>query len=183
MRTTRLALLLIAVTLGGGCRRLLSRHLAKQSTELTQSYASKTGFLTVHYPAAFAARTVGTQSSVLLARGFDDGSDEAVVFVAIANPASDELDEFARVSELKNSEHYNKYQQLTSGRATLLGVPAVRAHGSWETEKKHLPYLRTSYVFLRNGKGYIFSYVYPQAHAAEDEPLLEKIIQATVFAD
>jgi hypothetical protein len=120
---------------------------------------------------------------VLLARGFDDGSDEAVVFVAIANPASDELDEFARVSELKNSTHYNKWQQLSSGRVTFLGAPAVRTHGSWESEKKHFPYLRTSYVLVRNGKGYIFSYVYPQTHATEDEPLLEKILQATVFTD
>jgi hypothetical protein len=183
MTTTRLALLLLTATLGGGCRRLLSRHQAPQSTELSQTYDSKTGFLTVHYPAAFAARTVGPQSNVLLARSFDDGSDEAVVFVAVANPASDELDEFARVSELKNAAHYNKWQQLSSGHVTIAGMPAVRTHGSWESEKKHFPYLRTSYVFVRNGKGYIFSYVYPQARAAEDEPLLEKIIQATRFTD
>jgi len=179
MGTTRLALIFLA-TLGGGCRRLAMRS-APQSTALTESYSSKTGLITVHYPALFAARTVGPQSNVLLARSFDDGSDEAIVFVAIENPVSDELGEFARVSELKNGAHYNKYQQLSSARVTFGGVPAVLTRGSWETDKRHQSYLRSSYVLLRDGKGYIFSSVYPQARAAEEGPLLDKIVQATHF--
>lgn len=145
---------------------------------LTQSYTSKNGLLTAHYPADFAASTVGT-SSVVVTRNLPGGLDEAMAFVPIEKPISGELAEFARVVGAAEVKELNSYVETSSVPATCVGAPAIETTGTWKSKSGTLSYLRKACHFIHNGHGYSIAYSVPSTRAAEEEPTLHAIREAT----
>jgi hypothetical protein len=147
---------------------------------MTESYAAKNGLLTVHYPASFAASTVGT-SSIVLVHNLPGGLDEALAFVPIETPVSTELHEFARVVGAVEVKDLKSYVETSSLPATCAGKPGLETTGTWRSTRGSLTYLRKACHFVHNGHGYSIAYSVPSPRVAEDEPTLRAIREATQF--
>jgi hypothetical protein len=148
---------------------------------MTASYAAKNGLLTAHYPADFAASTVGT-SSIVVSRNLPGGLDEALVFVPIETPISTELREFARVIGAAEVKDLHGYVETSALPATCVGAAGIETTGTWKSERGALTYLRKACHFLHNGHGYSIAYSVPSTRAAEEEPTLRAIREATQLA-
>jgi len=175
--TTGLVVLALA-----GCDRFIPRPTAKkkaaaQREPLSESYTSKNGLVTAHYPASFAAKTVG-KSVVMLARNLDGGLDEAITFVPIEKPISDELGEFARIVAKAEEGALDGFTLTSSGPATCNGQSGTQKTGTWGSSAT---YIRRACYFLRNGHGYSVAYIVPQSRAAEETPVLVQIVEAMEF--
>lgn len=148
---------------------------------MTSSFPAVNGLITVHYPASFAAKTVGT-SSIVLARNVPGGLDEALVFIPIEKPVSTELREFARVVGAAEVKDLDSYVETSSLPATCAGKPGIETTGTWRsTARATLTYLRKGCHFIHNGHGYSISYSVPSTRVADDEPTLRAIVDATQF--
>ena len=187
MRQTGLLLLLACSLLS--CRRFAEgfaeglkgeTKAAAKAEAIDQSYVSKNGLITVHYPGSFAAKTVG-QSVVVLAKNLGDGTDEAVTFASVDQPISDEVGEFARVVDHATVEKLGQYAEKMKKPATCNGQPGVETYGTWVTEQGGIRISRRACYFLRDGHGYSFAFSVPENHEAEQEPILQKILDATEF--
>ncbi len=152
----------------------------KPPAGLTESYASKNGLITAHYPADFAASTVGT-SSIVVSRSLPGGLDEALALVPIDRPISNDLKEFARVVGAAEVKDLHGYLESSSLPATCAGKPGIETTGTWKSEKGSLTYLRKACHFLSNGHGYSIAYSVPSTLATEEEPNLRAIREATQF--
>ena len=147
---------------------------------MTESYASKNGLITAHYPASFAASTVGT-SSIVVSRNLPGGLDEALALVPIETPISSDLKEFARVIGAAEVKELHGYAESSSVAATCAGKPGIETTGTWRSEKGALTYLRKACHFLASGHGYSIAYSVPTTLAAAEEPTLRAIREATQF--
>jgi len=147
---------------------------------MTESFPSKNGLITAHYPAAFAASTVGT-SSIVVTRNLPGGLDEALALVPIEKPISSDLKEFARVIGAAEVKELHGYVESSSLPATCAGKPGIETTGTWKSEKGSLTYLRKGCHFLDNGHGYSIAYSVPSTLAATEEPTLRAIREATQF--
>jgi hypothetical protein len=145
---------------------------------LSETYTSKNGLLTAHYPAAFAAKTVGT-SSIVVARNLSGGLDEAIAFVPIENPISNEVREFARVIGSAEVKELNGYVESSSRPATCVGSPGIETTGTWRSERGTQTYVRKACHFIHHGHGYSIAYSVPSTRAADEEPTLRAIREAT----
>ena len=152
----------------------------KPPAGLTESFPSKNGLITAHYPADFAASTVGT-SSIVVSRSLPGGLDEALALVPIDKPISNDLKEFARVIGAAEVKELHGYVESSSLPATCAGKPGIETTGTWRSEKGTLTYLRKACHFLSNGHGYSIAYSVPSTLAAEEEPTLRAIREATQF--
>jgi hypothetical protein len=144
---------------------------------LTQHYASHNELITVHYPADFAAKTVGT-AVVVVSRNLPDGTDEALAFMSVADPISDELVEFDRVLHAASVKELDHYLEKSKKPTTCLGATGIEHEGTWMADDVTIT--RKVCVFLRGGHGYAFSFSYPASHP-ELLPMLERIRDATAF--
>lgn len=147
---------------------------------MTESFASKNGLITAHYPADFAASTVGT-SSIVLSRNLPGGQDEAMAFLPIEKPISSDLKEFARVIDAAEVKDLHGYVESSSLPATCAGKPGIETTGTGRSEKGTSTYLRKACHFLANGHGYSITYSVPSTLAADEEPTLRAIREATQF--
>lgn len=147
---------------------------------MTESFASKNGLITAHYPASFAASTVGT-SSIVVTRNLPGGLDEALALVPIERPISNDLKEFARVIGAAEVKELHGYVESSSLPASCAGKPGIETTGTWRSEKGTLTYLRKGCHFLDNGHGYSIAYSVPSTLAATEEPTLRAIREATQF--
>ena len=145
---------------------------------MTESYASKNGLLTAHYPADFAASTAGT-SSIVVTRSLPGGVDEALAFIPIEKPITTELGEFARVVGAAQVKELRGYVETSALPATCVGASGIETTGTWKSERGTLTYLRKACHFIHNGHGYSISYSVPSTRAAEEEPTLRAIREAT----
>ena len=187
-RRTRLEVLLLAVLALSAllaCKKLASKLKGKSAgasttDPLTQSYSSRNGLITAHYPASFAAKTVAS-ASVELVRNLGLGHDEAVVLVPIQRPITDELDELSRVMSNAQTKRLNGFKKSYERRATCNGQPGIELEGVWFTRATGAPVVFHVCNFMRDGHGYSFSYLVPQAEAATQGPYLKKIMEATTF--
>lgn len=147
---------------------------------MTESFASKNGLITAHYPADFTASSVGA-SSIVMSRGLPGGLDEALVLIPIEKPISSDLNEFARVIGADEVKGLRGYVESSSLAATCAGKPGIETTGTWRSEKGTLTYLRKACHFLSNGHGYSIAYSVPSTLAADEEPTLRAIREATQF--
>jgi hypothetical protein len=177
MRTSASLLILVCSLLG--CSRRSADQSQKAPEGLDQSYHSHNGLITVHYPSSFAAKTVG-KANVILAKNLPDGTDEAVSFISVEKPISDELSEFARVVDQAEVSKLNGYSQTAKKSATCNGQEGVETRGTWVAKKSGNHFLYRACHFLRDGHGFSFSYVVAEKHAEEDV-LLKRIVEATEF--
>lgn len=171
---------ILALGLGGCKRGSPTSEAAGVVSAMTESYPAKNGLLTVHYPASFAAEAVGT-SSIVLVRDLPGGLDEALSFVPIETPILSELHEFARVIGAAEVKDLNSYVETSSLPATCAGKPGLETTGTWRSARTTLTYLRKACHFLHNGHGYSIAYSVPSTRAAEEEPTLRAIREATQF--
>lgn len=147
---------------------------------MSQSFASKNGLITAHFPADFAASSVGT-SSIVVSRSLPGGLDEALALVPIEKPISSDLNEFARVIGAAEVKELRGYVESSSLPATCVGKPGIETTGTWRSEKGTLTYLRKACHFLSSGHGYSIAYSVPSTLAADEEPTLRAIREATQF--
>jgi hypothetical protein len=147
---------------------------------MTESFASKNGLITAHYPADFAASTVGT-SSIVVTRNLPGGLDEALALVPIEKPISSDLKEFARVIGAAEVKELHGYVESSALPASCVGKPGIETTGTWKSERGTLTYLRKACHFLDNGHGYSIAYSVPSTLAATEEPTLRAIREATQF--
>jgi hypothetical protein len=174
MRALLLSSMMVLLGASGlACKRRINK--APPISSFSQSYASENGLVSVRYPADFAAKKLSA-NSILLARNFGDGTDEAIAFTAIPKPITDDLQEYARVvltAEVKSLENYSE----TSKRASMCGKSAsVETVGRWGSNPRVM-YERHSCIFLFNGHGYSIAFSVPERRAGEEVPLLEQIRQ------
>ena len=127
--------------------------------DLTQDYPSHNELIVVHYPADFAAKTVG-KAVVVVSRNLPDGNDEALAFMSVAKPISDELGEFDRVVHGATIKELDHYVETSKRDAKCMGAPGIMHEGTWGTD---VIYKRRVCIFLHAGHGYSFSFSYPQA--------------------
>lgn len=170
-----LALLACALV---ACKRGGATGSTGAPAAMTESYTSKNGLLTAHYPAGFAASTAGT-SSIVVTRSLPGGLDEALALVPIETPISTELGEFARVIGAAEVKELNGYVETSALPATCAGAAGIETTGTWKSERGTMTYLRKACHFLHNGHGYSISYSVPSTLAAEEEPTLRAIREAT----
>jgi hypothetical protein len=147
---------------------------------MTASLPSKNGLITVHYPDGFTASAVGA-SSIVVSRDPSAGIDEAVAFIPIEKPVSSDLQEFARVVGGPLVKDLPDYVEVSSLPASCAGKPGIETTGTWRAEKGTLRYLRKGCFFIDNGHGYSIAYMLPSTRAAEEEPTLRAIREATQF--
>ncbi len=165
---------------GGSASGGATSEAAGAVPAMTESYPAKNGLVTVHYPAGFAAETVGT-SSIVLARNLPGGLDEALTFIPIETPIARELHEFARLMDADEVKGLTSYVETSSLPATCAGKPGLETTGTWRATRSTLTYLRKACHFLHNGHGYSIAYSVPSTRAAEEEPTLRAIREATQF--
>lgn len=187
-RRSRLDILLLAVLALSAllaCKKLakkLKGTSAGPSTSepFSQSYSSRNGLITVHYPASFAAKTVA-HSSVELVRKLRLGHAEVVALVPIQRPITDDLDELSRVMSNAQIKGLNRFTKHYERHTTCNGQPGIEIEGVWYTKSTGDAVVWHSCNFMRAGHGYSFSYLVPQADAATQAPYLQKIMDATTF--
>lgn len=147
---------------------------------MTESYASKNGLITAHYPAEFAASSVGT-SSIVLNRNLPGGFDATVVLIPIETPISTDVKELARVLDGAAVKNLPGYVEESSLPATCAGQPGIETTGTWRSDKDALTYLRKGCYFIHGGHGYSIAYLIRSTLAATEEPTLRAIREATQF--
>jgi len=185
---SRLEILLLAVLALAtllACKKLAAKLTGKSagastSEPFSQSYSSKNGLITAHYPASFAAKTVAS-SSVELVRNLTLGHDEAVVLVPIQRPITDELDELSRIMSNAQTRRLNRFTKRYERRTTCNGQPGIEMEGVWYTKASGAAVVWHSCNFMRDGHGFSFSYLVPQANEASQGPYLKSIMEATTF--
>lgn len=170
------ALLACGLLDGGGQKAPLAPELN------SQSYDSPNGLITIHYPASFAAKVVG-KSALKASRNLKDGRDEAVTFVSVDQPISNDLREFARVVELatvKKLGEIGSYQEASHTDTRFADVDGIETRGVWTARSGHR-YRRWACAFLKDGHGYHFTYLVPEEEAATEEVTMTSILKATDF--
>ena len=179
MRTRGFLLLAFVLLVTPACRR---RKTTAQSDAgaFTQSYKSENGLITVHYPPDFAAKKVG-KSVIVVSRNFSDGTDEAIAFTPIETPISNDLNEFARVVDIAETETLNRYTEKSKQPGLCGPSPAIETTGRWIGKQDGTVYERRSCIFLHNGHGFAFTYSVPEKHATAELALMKKMIAATDF--
>lgn len=144
---------------------------------LSQSLASN--LITIHYPADFEAKAIN-ESVLFLTRGLSDGEADVLIFMAIANPPSKDIEDFAARADVKKPSDW-EYREVSRGKATCNGVPGIETVGTWKPAGINTRSRRRWCAFLRDGHGYGFSYSIPEHLATDHEPLLRSIVEATTF--
>ncbi len=187
-RRSRLEILLfcvLALSTLLACKTLAKKLKGKSagpstSEPFTQSYNSRNGLITAHYPASFAAKTVAS-TSVELVRNLSLGHDEAIVLVPIQRPITNELDELSRVMSNAQTSRLNRFTKRYERHTTCSGQPGIEIEGVWYTKSSGVPVVWHSCNFVRDGHGYSFSYLVPQSEETTQGPYLKKIMEATSF--
>jgi hypothetical protein len=159
--------------------------VAPASVALSESYKTTNGLLTAHYPADFAAKRLD-DATVMISRNLGDGTDEVVTFGAVPDPISDDPHEFGRIlidSLSKNVVAKGGTAQKGAERpTTCLGTHAGVEVEITFTFDSGRPYDSKSCFFMMAKRGYELRYDVPRTRAAQDVPLLERIMDATELA-
>jgi hypothetical protein len=155
---------------------------AASAEPLSESFAAKDGLMMLRYPADFAAQP-SDDDVVALSRNLRGGQSDVLVFVAIANPISQEFSEFTRLSaqsELKRPADW-EYRKVSEQKAICNGMPGLEIVATWKPAGASGRSRRWWCAFLRSGHGYVFSYNTPENVAETHGPLLRSIVDATTF--
>lgn len=159
---------------------------APPSAALSETYSTKNGLLTAHYPSDFVAKNVDS-TTLGIARNFPDGSDEEVVLAAVAHPITDDVHEFARVltaSIAKKTSAIGSTFVETTHRdvACFGGYDGVNVEATFLAGGKTL-YRVSLCFFMHDDRGYEVEYILPDARTATELPLLQSIAVATDYAE
>jgi hypothetical protein len=184
---------LFLVPLGVGIYIGLQRGLEKGGTKtaslrtapLSESFSTPNHLLTAHYPAEFAAKTLD-EATLIVSRNFTGGEDEVVTLAAVKNPITNDAHELARILLAlvdKNVAAKGGTSTKTGERqANCLGkYPGVETEGTFSLPTS-APYESKACFFLRGDRGYEVRYDVPRSRAAEEVPVLDRIIEATEIA-
>jgi hypothetical protein len=158
-----------------------------EKVSLSEQYDTKNKLITAHYPPDFAAKRLD-DATITISRRVGTG-DEFITLGAlpIDKSVTDDVDEFARlmlVSVEKNIE-------AKDGTSTRGKKRETKCLGKYEgvefSPTFKLPgvgnYVGKACFFVHNDRHYIVRYDVIKSHAESDTPLLERIIDATEFAD
>ena len=156
-----------------------------RSVALSQSYKTTNGLLTAHYPADFAAKRLD-DATLMVTRNLADGTDEVVTFGAVPDPITDDPHEFGRIlleSLSKNVTTKGGTTQKGPERAAkcLGSYPGVEVEMTFTMAAGH-PYDSKSCFFMIGKRGYELRYDVPRSHAAQDVPLLERMMDSAELA-
>jgi hypothetical protein len=170
-----------------GFKRAAAKHQAAieapGSRGLPQSYTTKNKLLTVHYPADFAVNTVD-DSTLVVSRNVGGSVDEGIIVGGVANPVSNEVDEFARVLLTKMDKNYR--ETPGSGYAETGRHPA-QCLGRYEGLQVDVAfkmssgtrYTQSSCLFMHGNAGYLVRYYVPVTAEARDKDGLVGMLSAT----
>jgi hypothetical protein len=188
-------LVVALMVLGGvsGCDKLFENMLGKRKAKasvveaipatFSESYVSPHKLVTARFPPGFTTG-LGGKNGIILSRNLDDGSDEAISILCIADPISQESAAFAKVVLDASTSKLNNYKQLTTRTTTCNGVPgATEVTGTWSEKSSGRVLFRRACAFTRRGHGYSYGYSIPQDFAIAHGPLFQAIVEATQFND
>ena len=183
-----LILVPLAIGIVVGFRRAMkaaATPVDPRSVVLSQSYKTTNSLLTAHYPADFAAKRLD-DATLMVTRNLADGSDEVVTFGAVPDPITDDPHEFGRIlleSLSKNVTTKGGTTQKGPERAAkcLGSYPGVEVEMTFTMAAGH-PYDSKSCFFMIGKRGYELRYDVPRSHAAQDVPLLERIMDSAELA-
>lgn len=181
----KLAACILAFVALAGCKGL--GHKKKSQPEpiavFTESFVSPHKLVTAHFPTGFHT-SLGGKNGIVLGRDLDDGSDEAISILCIADPISQDSAEFAKVVLPASTAKLNNYKQLSQRVTTCNGVEgATEVTGTWTDKESGRQLFRRACAFTRHQHGYAFGYSIPQGYAAEHMPLFQAIVDGTQFND
>lgn len=145
---------------------------------LTQRYEMGNRMLAVHYPASFAASRQG-DAAVIVTRALPDGNAETLVFEAVAEPISSDIQEIDRVLTAAETKLLEGYVVLSRRPATCNGRPGLEVIGSFPLKTTGATYDRRACRFYEGKHFYTFAYALPRAKAVAETRLLETIVEAT----
>jgi hypothetical protein len=191
------AIIVIGIVLAGFCGQLIriaqrkwaDSHVAaatagtRVSRETrTENFATQNHLITLHYPADFAAKVIDGDTLVL-SRNLPDGETDVLHFMALADPISNDNNEFTRVAGQVESKKPSdwEYREVSKGKATCNGMPGLEIVSTWKPPGSNMRSRRWWCAFLRNGHGYAFSYNTPGNVPDAHEALLRSIVGATTF--
>ncbi len=179
--------LILSLLAATSCNKLAAKLDEERATggvavsePLSESYSSQNGLITMHYPSDFAAKVVG-KNGIMLTRNLADGDAEVVTFVSVAEPITNDVNEFARVLTAAEIKELTGYVEKSRVNAQCNGAPGVEITATWKPTDDSLDF-RRSCSFQRQGHGYSFAYMVPNAVAAKRRPMLDAILGAVTFA-
>jgi type II secretory pathway pseudopilin PulG len=182
-----LAILLSLVVVGGVYayrkRRAAAQRVATATdAALTQTYASKNGLVVAHYPADFAAKNLD-HATLLIARTFPDGTDEAVLVAGVSPPITDDVEEFSRIlinAMVKNIQTQGDTWTETARRRRpcFKAFPGLEVRGTFTAQKVTKENVWMCF-FIDSNRGYELKSIVPAVHEPADRATLRAILEAT----
>lgn len=145
-----------------------------------RTYVSNNRLLTVRYPSAFTAKTVG-RSVIEISRPLQGSEDEDLTFISIFDPISQELQPFTSVLVGAEIPKLTGYVEVWRKDSQCAGdVPGVEIEATW-MPPSGITYKRWSCTFLREGHGYSFAYDVPVQRVSTNEAVLKGIVSSVRF--
>jgi hypothetical protein len=165
--------------------RAAAAKVSPHAVALSASYTTPNGLLTAHYPADFAAKSLD-DATLVVSRNFPGGEDEVVTLAAVRSPITNDPHELARIL-LGLVDKNVAAKKGTSTKTAEREVMCLGKYRGVETEGTFsLPgsatYESKACFFLHGDRGYEVRYDVPRSRAADEVPLLTRIIEATVLA-
>jgi hypothetical protein len=143
----------------------------------TERYPSGNGMLAAHYPASFAASSLG-EGAVTVQRVSPDGNVAAVILESVETPVSTDIKELDRLLVAAEAKMFHAYVVETRRPATCLGNAGLEVIAA-QTADNGVSYSRRVCRFLVNGHLYSFAYTLPRDRVAGEAKLLQSIVDAT----
>jgi len=153
---------------------------------LSESYVTKNGLLTAHYPADFAASTPDA-GTIVLTRNLDASEADVITLGAVRSPVTNDVHEFARILHAATEKNVlaqggSSYAWEDQRPASCLGkYPGLEVEVSYRLPPAGV-FVSYSCFFLMKGRGYELRYDVPQGRASTDAVLARRVLDATEIA-
>jgi hypothetical protein len=140
---------------------------------LSQSFTTKNGLGTIHYPASFAASTPNDQT-VVVQRHSSAGAHFVAIY-AIDHPVSEHLDEVDRVIQLELAKSIPDFVATPSKPGLCHGEPGIVSSGSYPEAGE--VYELHGCAFMKDEVYHRCSYGVAKVELGATKPLLEEICE------
>jgi hypothetical protein len=156
------------------------KKIGADDLKLTERYAVKGGLAVAHHPKLLAPSQTNDSVARLAPAAYGPFDIEDEIFIATTKtPATAELDEYVRILHAPFEADLTAWRVTSKAAASCLGVyPGIELAATFLT-KDGKPRKYWSCTFLRSGHGYKVSYAVNESAAANDVPLLRKVVDAT----
>jgi hypothetical protein len=184
-----LAAVVLVLCVGLACKRRGSLSSSSSSSSSsydsgtnTQTFTTKNGLVTAHYPEEFVARNVDNDT-ISMRKRVADKSEEIVQVAAVVNPISDDVDELGRVliqSMIKDLDSYgDKWIETSRDHTTCYkSITGLSVKGYFMAKgvtKTNVTFC----IFMQSKHGYMLKSIIADKHDATERATIDSILDAT----